>query len=220
MRAISVAGLLLLGCGSVKSSATGDAAAADSGTSDAAASDAPAPDADLGPHLIFVTSTVHDCALGGLTGADAICQARAQAANLPGTYKAWLADANGSPATRMTHHVGIYQLVTGAAIAQGWNDLTDGNLASKIDRTEGGVELGGVLCDATQPTCHFICEGGEVWSNVDGAGNRRNVDDCAGWTTPGSATAGNDGKVDVTWTAGDCTHIDPSSALPIFCVQQ
>ncbi|HMG23515.1 MAG TPA: hypothetical protein VK607_19410, partial [Kofleriaceae bacterium] len=132
----------------------------------------------------------------------------------------WLADAGGSPATRMVRHVGAYQLVTGAVVAQGWNDLTDGTLASRIDRTEGGVQLGGVSCDATLPTCHFICEGGEVWSNVDGAGNRRTgIADCAGWTTAGNATAGNDGKLDVQWTAGPCTPIS-SGSLPIFCVQQ
>jgi hypothetical protein len=216
MRAIPVAGLLLLGCGSVQSPASVDAA----GAIDSSASDAAAPDADLGPHLVFVTSTVHDCAFGGLTAADAFCQARAVAAGLLGSYKAWLADANGSPATRMTHHLGIYQLVTGAAVAQGWNDLTDGNLAGRIDRTEGGVQLGGIACNASQPTCHFVCAGGEVWSNVDGAGNRRNVADCTGWTTLGSGTAGNDGKTDVGWTAGDCTPIGAGTALPIFCVQQ
>jgi hypothetical protein len=220
MKAIVVVALVLLGCGSVQST-RGDAAIGDSASVDAASVDAASIDADLSPHLIFVTSTVHSCALGGLTGADAICQARAQASGLPGTYKAWLADANSSPATRMTHQAGIYQLVTGAAVAQGWNDLTDGNLANKIDRTEGGVQLGGVSCDASLPTCHFICEGGEVWSNVDGAGNRRaGIADCAGWTTDGNSTAGNDGKVDVQWTAGTCTPIAPGSTLPIFCVQQ
>jgi hypothetical protein len=220
MRRLLAVGLVLSGCGSVKSNAPIDAAAADTAAIDGAAIDAPPPDADLSAHLVFVTSTVQSCALGGLTGADAICQARAQATSLPGTYKAWLADANGSPATRMVHHLGVYQLVTGAAIAQGWNDLTDGNLANKIDRTEGGVQLGGVGCDASQPTCHFVCAGGEVWSNVDGAGNRRSVADCTGWTTLGSATAGNDGKTDASWTAGDCTPIGAGTALPIFCIQQ
>src|SRR3954470_24612829 len=161
MRGLLAVGLLLSGCGSVKGNAAIDAAAADTAAIDGAAIDAPPPDADPGPHLVFVTSTVHDCAFGGITAADAFCQARAVAAGLPGSYKAWLADANGSPATRMTRHVGIYQLVTGAAIAQGWNDLTDGNLANKIDRTEGGAQLGGVGCDASQPSCHFVCAGGE-----------------------------------------------------------
>ena len=182
---------------------------------------APPSDADLGPHLIFVTSSLHRCALGGVTDGDAICQARATAAGLPGTYMAWLADDSGSPATRMTHHLGAYQLVTGTVIAQGWSDLTDGHLADQIDRTETGVQLGGVLCDASRPTCNFVCEGGEVWSNVDGAGNRRaGVADCTGWTTAGNSTAGNDGKVNVEWTAGICTQIGGNAPLPIFCVQQ
>jgi len=42
--------------------------------------------------LVFVTSTTHDGNLGGVSGGDAICQARATAASLPGTYKAWLSD--------------------------------------------------------------------------------------------------------------------------------
>ena len=43
------------------------------------------------PHnIVFVTSTSQDGNLGGLAGADAICNARAAAAALPGTYVAWL----------------------------------------------------------------------------------------------------------------------------------
>jgi hypothetical protein len=175
---------------------------------------------DLGPRLIFVTSTAHAGALGGLLAADAICQARALAASLPGTYKVWLADATLSPASRMTRNAGPYQLVTGAVVAQGWNDLVDGMLSSPIDRTETGVRLGGVGCSGAN--CHFICEGGEIWSNVDAAGNRRSVDDCNGWTTSSGAlgTAGNTGETDATWTEGRCSRIICQAALPLFCVQQ
>jgi hypothetical protein len=216
MKLMAVAALGLVGCGSVQ-----DKPGADAPIADARPSDGPTADADLGPHVVFVTSTKHPGGLGGLSGADAICQARAQAAGLPGTYKAWLADGNQSPATRMTHHVGPYQLVTNAVIAQGWTDLTDGNIATRIDRTEAGVQLGGVGCDVAQPTCNFICQGGEVWSNVDGAGNRRSgVGDCGGWTGSGTGTAGNVGKVDVLWTAGICSPIGCTAPLPIFCVQQ
>jgi len=85
----------------------------------------------------------HGCALGGVTGADAICQARAAAAGLPGTYMAWLADANGSPATRMTHHLGVYQLVTGAAIAQGWSDQPPDGSAPRRARSHPRGGRGG-----------------------------------------------------------------------------
>ncbi len=56
--------------------------------------------------------------MGGLVGADAACQQRAAVAGLTGTYKAWLADATSSPATRLTHHLGPYQLTTGVIPAQ------------------------------------------------------------------------------------------------------
>ena len=44
----------------------------------------------LKPNIIFITSTTQTGNLGGLAGADAICKARATAANLPGTYVAYL----------------------------------------------------------------------------------------------------------------------------------
>lgn len=178
-------------------------------------------DSDLGPRLIFVTSTAHAGALGGLLGGDAICQARAVAVSLPGTYKVWLADATQSPATRMTRHAGPYQLVTGAVVAQGWNDLVDGTLSTPIDRTETGAKLGGVGCSPSGSICHFICEGGEIWSNVTAAGNRRNVVDCGSWTLNSTTgTAGNTGETGAAWTEGRCSSIICSAALPLFCVQQ
>ena len=49
---------------------------------------------------VFVTSTTHTGNLGGLDGADAICQARAESGPAaPGTYKAWLSTAAESAAS-------------------------------------------------------------------------------------------------------------------------
>jgi hypothetical protein len=83
------------------------------------------------------------------------------------------------------------------------------------------VQLGGPGCNANERTCNFICEGGEAWSNVDRAGNRRmGIEDCMGWTVAaGLGTAGNVGKIDAKWTEGDCRPIQ-SGSLPIFCIQQ
>jgi hypothetical protein len=184
-----------------------------------AASDAARDAADLQPRIIFVTSTAHDGAFGGVLAGDAICQARALAAGLPGTYKVWLADATRWPANRMTRHTGPYQLITGAVVAQGWDDLLDGMLSTRINLTETGILLGGSGCSG--PRCYFICEGGEIWSNVDAAGNRRNAVDCGQWTmTAATGTAGSTGETDAAWTEGRCTSIDCRSALPLFCVQQ
>ena len=59
-------------------------------------------DGACGACLAFVTSTLQQGNLGGLSGADALCTTRAQAANppLPGIYMAWLSDDTGSPSSR------------------------------------------------------------------------------------------------------------------------
>lgn len=74
------------------------------------------------PRIVFVTSQVYNGNLGGLTGADAKCQAQAAAAKLPGTYKAWLSDSNGSPSTRMTKVAAPYVRTDGVMIAGSWSD--------------------------------------------------------------------------------------------------
>jgi hypothetical protein len=89
--------------------------------------------------LVFATSTTHNGNIGGLAGADAICNTRAQAANLPGTYMAWISTAAGSPSTRFTQSPFPYRLVTGTKVADNWADLTDGFLDAPIDRTETGA---------------------------------------------------------------------------------
>ncbi|MDQ3692459.1 MAG: DUF1554 domain-containing protein [Chloroflexota bacterium] len=94
-----------------------------------------------GPCRAFVTSSTHTGNLGGLAGADTICQQLADdpAVRLPGTYKAWLSTATESPSTRFTstETTGPYVLVDGTRIASSFGDLTDGTLAASIDLTEG-----------------------------------------------------------------------------------
>lgn len=216
--------LLLVGCGEVKNT-TVDAAKSDGPTSDQSGAvdgspDTPA-DADLSPRKVFITSTTHSGNLSGLAGADAICQARAQTALLPGTYKAWLADGNLAPASRMTHGLGPYRLVNDTVIATSWTDLTDGTLVAAVNRTETGALLGGPGCPALTTGCNFICEGGEFWSNVAADGTRNTATgDCGAWTGTGSGTAGNVGKITALWTAGSCSAIGCGSTLPFMCVQQ
>ena len=79
-----------------------------------------------GPCRVFVTSTEYGGIIGGLTGADTICQQLAEASNLSGTYKAWLSDSTDSPSTRFVRSTGPYQLVDGTRIAANWTSLTDG----------------------------------------------------------------------------------------------
>jgi len=48
--------------------------------------------------IVFATSTLQNGNLGGLAGADQICQEHADAAGLLGSFKAWLSDSRPPPA--------------------------------------------------------------------------------------------------------------------------
>lgn len=91
---------------------------------------------------VFITSTTYKGNLGGLAGADAKCQERANAANLEGIWKAWLSDSTTSAASRLAHSSSPYKLLNGQIVANNWADLTDGSLAVPINVTEFNTTLG------------------------------------------------------------------------------
>ncbi|MCW5890283.1 MAG: DUF1554 domain-containing protein [bacterium] len=99
----------------------------------------------LTPKTVFITSAIVTGDLGGIAGADALCNDLASASSLPGTYKAWLSDSASSPATTFTkdHR---YLLPDGTTlVANSWADLTDGTLVNDITQTESGGEVTNVL---------------------------------------------------------------------------
>lgn len=85
---------------------------------------------------VFVTSTTSNGNMGGLSGADTICQNRAGAAGLDGTWKAWLSDSTTSAASRLSHANIPYKTLDGKTIANNWADLTDGSLQNLVTRTQ------------------------------------------------------------------------------------
>jgi hypothetical protein len=165
---------------------------------------------------VFVTSTMYKGGeLGGLAGADAKCQARAVAAGLTGTYRAWLSDFTGSPSTRFPQDVGPYVLVNGSIVANNWPQLTSGSLRHALDITE----LGG----APPMTTTVICDGPLVWSDTDASGNLESSSTtCGDWSDVNGQTAawGLATAQDV-WTSY-CSGGDHacSTAAPLYCFQQ
>lgn len=160
---------------------------------------------------VFVTSTTHNGNLGGLLGADAICQTRAAAGGIPGTYKAWLSDTFQSAATRLTHATGPYQLLNGVTVANNWNDLTDGALSAAIQVTETGSTV-----NAPQQW---------VWTNTNGNGAASGgaPDSCLNWTTSASSESGDNGVVipdqaNDAWTRNGVFKCSLSARL--YCFQQ
>ena len=103
-------------------------------------------DGPCGACRVFVTGLSSNGELGGLAEADGICQWRATAAGLPGSYKAWLSDGSASPSTRFrctapSCSAQGYRLVDAARtlVATNWTDLTDNDLLHGINATELGV---------------------------------------------------------------------------------
>lgn len=104
--------------------------------------------------IVFVTSTPLQGNLGGLAGADAICNSLAGAAGLAGSYKAWLSSSGCGPATPcrgFTQSAEPYVQLDGRRIADDWADLTDGAIQLTPRLDENGNSAGGVIWTNTRP---------------------------------------------------------------------
>ena len=164
--------------------------------------------------MVFVSSELYSGNLGGFEGADGKCQRLADAAGLPGQYKAWIGIEGTGPAQRFNQPANAaYQLTTGEVVATNWADLTDGLLAVNIDRDENG--------NIPQQRGNTSCAGGgfpTVWSGVrnngEGFGNG-----CGGWRT--DQGGGYWGRYDALnqWTSW-CSGGLCSWVSPIYCFQQ
>jgi hypothetical protein len=194
---------------------------------DDAGIDAPV-DAPPPAKIVFVTSQVYDGNLGGMAGADAICQMHAAQAQpaLTGTFYAWLADSTTSPAKRFTRSTGDYVLTNGVVIAHGWTQLTSGKLLAPIDVTES---RGGPPSSTVPMRCSTITGTG-VWSGVliDGNSNIPIPNDaCVDWTTNVTtvngmshfAQAGGTNFSDTRWTQACGSGLCPFTAA-LYCFEQ
>jgi hypothetical protein len=163
----------------------------------------------LHSNTVFLSSAVYDGAMGGLGGADAKCQALADAAGLPGTFKAWLSDATGSPSTRFTQSTLRYVRVDGVKVADDWADLTDASLYAPINVTENGDQL-----SEADPF---------TWTNTSPSGTTRSVySTCANWTSNSTewSKMGRYPAVDVYWTAYGAEASCCNTAHHIYCFEQ
>ena len=127
-----------------------------------------------GPCTAFVTSTLYTGNLGGVSGADAICQTHADNAGLQGTFKAWISDNLGSsPSTTFTQNPGPYVFVGGRVVANNWADLTDGTIGERFNGNELGVGV----------STH-------LWSNTNTDGTSFGGVNCSNWTSASASVFG------------------------------
>jgi hypothetical protein len=209
------------GCGSNGDAPFADAALADAGGSptdssfpdgDSASSDATVTidAAELAVRRVFLSVGRWNGALGGLAGADAKCQAEADGEGLTGTFRAWLGDDTGSPATRFTRTGGPYMRLDGVAVAADWDDLVDGNLAASITVTAAGAPGDSVY---------------DSWSNVNVDGTTEfALYDCDRWSVDGDASGalGIPTYTDFRWTRGSAPGLVTSCFFEkhLYCFEE
>ena len=93
-------------------------------------------------NLAFVTSLTYvPYQIGGQQGADAACQARAQAAGLDGTYVAWLSTSMISAASRIPASARGWYRTDGHPIADTLASLTGGKILYPISTDETGAAV-------------------------------------------------------------------------------
>jgi hypothetical protein len=160
---------------------------------------------------VFVTSTQHDGSFGGLAGGDAFCAARATAAGLTGTFKAWLSGAATTASSRLYHSAGPWYLPGGTVrVAKSWGDLVDGSIENPINRTEGG---------ALVPCCDFFTN--LVWTGTSNSGALpAGAFTCTSWSSNVATVNGEAGAANETanWSAasqGPCNTV-----ARLYCFEQ
>ena len=153
------------------------------------------------PNIAFVTSSIHTGNLGGLAGADAICQARANALALGGTYRAWLSTSTINAPARFAGSSGWVR-VDGKPFANTISQLVAGRVYYPLALNErGGSELGEA-----------------VWTGTSSSGALSGVA-CTNWTDATTAISGTIGYTHYgtgSWTqngGGAC-----SSSQHLYCL--
>ncbi|MBK8263302.1 MAG: DUF4215 domain-containing protein [Nannocystis sp.] len=158
---------------------------------------------------VFVSSSVHKGDLGGLAGADGLCQELADKAGLEGDWMAWLSDGLEGPADRFVTKGGPqkYLRTDDVLIAGSWAALIDGNLDAPINRDENGNTPGNPA---------------HVWTNtkVNGTVNSF-TGNCTGWIFGGGGVKGRRGKRDdagTKWTDDGDDNCNADRRL--YCFEQ
>jgi len=162
---------------------------------------------------VFVTSTVHSGDLGGLSGADAICQSRATESSLSGTYLAWLSSdlpSNNSPNSRF-NQTGTFVDVLGNIIAIDYDQLTSGALVRPISVDNTGTTV--FSTDITSAA---------VWTNTLSTGEPSSLSgsfSCNNFTsTSGNGSIGIYTSRDDNWSF--LGQIPCDQELRLYCFEQ
>ena len=156
---------------------------------------------------VFVTSDTYTGQLGGIAGADAKCQASADAAMLAGEFRAWISTDTSSPQANFLQSAGPYVRIDGIQVANSWISLTSGGLDAPLELDEWGQVVPNGDC-------------GNVWTKTRRDGTPFvEYSDCSDFTnTEGSTLVGRTDAINSTWTEScprNCNEL-----LHLYCVEQ
>ena len=153
---------------------------------------------------VFATANGYNGNLGGLTGADAICQSEANTAGYAGTYKAILSSSTVSAASRLTVSYPIANAYNGSTVAAA--NLWVGSISTPILRPSGNNP-------------------GNAWtgSYSDGtiAGANSSSYQCVDWTSSSTSKNAEHGYADSTtqWLDYDNSN-NCHTQFVLLCLQQ
>ena len=159
------------------------------------------------PSRVFVTSTEYTGGeFGGLSGANSICNQRAAAGSLGGTYTAWLSTSTTDAADRVYHNPDGYITTNGDMVANSWEDLINAlnvALLHTINYDEFGMDVGTV-----QP-----------WTGTYENGQATSYN-CNNWTSSTDSYQGTTGLTnDVNEYWSEYTDQDCDQSYPLYCFE-
>jgi cysteine-rich repeat protein len=149
--------------------------------------------------FVFVTAQMFPADLGGLDGADKICQQRAIAGGLSGTYRAWLSDDVTSAITRIPGGKLPYLRLDGMQVAT--------NLGVIIGAVEQKLQLPITVTELKDELLKLSACGGAdaVWTGTTALGTGDPGANCGNWNevnSPLDAVGGSLQAIDAKWTEG------------------
>jgi hypothetical protein len=155
---------------------------------------------------VFVSQATTTGDLGGIAGADALCNMYATTAQLGGTWKAFVGDSTTAPASWTAPSSVPYALIDGTIVASDWSALLSGTLQHGIDEDE----------------CQLSITNAEVWTGLDDP-SATNGSGCNDFTSGASsapyAPVGISDHTDYSWCDVYLQYCDRSN-VRLYCIEQ
>ncbi len=160
-----------------------------------------------GAKRMFASSTKVNGNIGGLSGADALCATWAQAADLGGSWKAFLS-ATGVNAISRINDVGPWYNV---------------NRQQKIFNNKTGFTVGAQNAIRTE---YGTGATGDAWTGTKADGTANGANHCGNWTSGNTSAYGSIGSPGSSLSAGTAWMAEagniPSctTTLRVYCIEQ